>query len=104
MSYTVKLYAWADESADASPAKAEAAIERFKTALNDALGDAAMVLPVYSAYARIVGTYGDDPSEDALSPGEWAIFTQWHAAETAALTAALGSDRYMGDAQFEIGP
>jgi len=104
MSYTVKLYAWADEAADASPARVNAAIERFKTALNNSLGDAALVLPVYAAFTRIVGTYGDDPSEDALSPGEWAIFTQWRAAETAALAAALGSDRYMGDAQFEIRP
>lgn len=102
MSYTVKLYAWADEAADASTARADAAIARFKTALNDALGDAAMVLPVYAAYTRIVGTYGDDPSEDALSPGEWAIFTQWQAAEAAALTAALGPDRHLGEAQFEI--
>lgn len=104
MSYTVKLYAWADEADDASPARVAAAIARFKTALNDALGDAALVLPVYTAFTRIVGTYGDDPSEDVLSPGEWAIFTQWRAAEAAALSAALGPDRYLGDAQFDISP
>ena len=104
MSYTVKLYAWADESADASPALVNAAITRFKTALNNALGDAALVLPVYAAYTRIVGTSGDDPDEDALSPGQWAVFSQWRAAEAAALAAALGPDRYLGDAQFEIRP
>ncbi|MBC7548821.1 MAG: hypothetical protein H7224_09320 [Polaromonas sp.] len=98
MSYTVKLFA----EDDVSPGQQEAAIARFKAALSEALGDSALVLPVYAAYTRIVATYGDDPSEDALSPGELAVFTQWQAAEAAALTAALGPNRYLGDAQFEI--
>jgi hypothetical protein len=44
------------------------------------------------------------PAEDVLSPEELEIFSQWQAAELAAVTAALGPNRYMGDAQFEIRP
>lgn len=102
MSYTVKLYGWADEPSDASTAQVDAAVRRFKSALNAALGDESLVLPVRAAYARIVAVHGDEPSEDVLSPGEWAVFTQWQAAEAAALAAALGPERYLGDAQFEI--
>ena len=101
MSYTVRLFADAAES-EITPGQQQAAIARFKAALDEALGDSAPVLPVYTAYTRIVATYGEDPSEDALSPGELAVFTQWQAAEAAALTAALGPNRYLGDAQFDI--
>ena len=98
MSYRVRLYAFED----ASEHEVRAAEERFRKALEAELGDAALVLPVYAAYARLVATYGDSPAEDALSPEELQIFTQWQAAEAAALTAALGPDRHMGEAQFEI--
>ncbi|MEO5659487.1 MAG: hypothetical protein ABIQ90_06775 [Polaromonas sp.] len=98
MTYSVKLYAFED----ASRAQLQAAEQRFRQALDAALGDESLVAPVYAAYRRIVATYGETPADDALSPGELEIFTQWQAAESAALTAALGPNRYMGDAQFEI--
>lgn len=98
MTYTLKLYAFED----ASPEQLQAAEQRFRQALDESLGDESLVAPVYAAYRRIVATYGEMPAEDALSPGELEIYTQWQAAETAALTAALGPNRYMGDAQFEI--
>jgi hypothetical protein len=98
MSYTLRLFAYED----VSPQELLAAEQRFKTALETELGDASLVAPVYAAYKRIVATYGETPTEDALSPGEQAIFSQWQAAEAAAVTAALGPNRYMGDAQFEI--
>ena len=98
MSYTLKLYAFEEASAQ----QLQAAELRFKTALNTLLGDPDLVLPVYQAYRRIVGTYGDAPAPDTLTDAEQQIFDQWQAAETAALTAALGPDRYMGEAQFEI--
>jgi hypothetical protein len=60
------------------------------------------VLPVYNAYMRLVSIYGEAPGEDVLSPEELEVFSQWQAAELAAVTAALGPNRYMGDAQFEI--
>lgn len=98
MSYTVKLYAFED----ASPAQLQAAEQRFRQALEAALGDESLVAPVHAAYRRIVAIYGETPADDALSPEELEIFSQWQAAESAALTAALGPNRYMGDAQFEI--
>ncbi len=100
MSYTLKLYAYED----ASPAQMQAAVQRFRQALDASLGDESLVAPVYGAYRRIVGIYGENPSEDLLSPGELEIFNAWRAAESAAMTAALGPDRYMGEAQFEIQP
>lgn len=98
MSYTLKLYAFED----ASPAQLQAAEQRFRQALEESLGDESLVAPVYAAYRRMVATYGETPAEDVLSSGELEVFSQWQAAESAALTAALGPNRYMGDAQFEI--
>ena len=100
MSYTLKLYAFED----ASPQQLQAAEQRFRKALDASLGDASLVAPVYAAYCRMVTIHGEHPAQDVLSPEELEIFSQWQAAEAAALTAALGPHRYMGDAQFEIGP
>jgi hypothetical protein len=98
MSYSVRLYAFEDVS-DEEKRQAE---RRFCKALNEALGDASLVLPVYAVYRKLVALHGDTPSADALSPEELELFTQWQAAESAALTAALGPHRYMGDAEFDI--
>lgn len=98
MSYRVRLYAFEDVS-ELEKRQAE---QRFCKALNETLGDASLVLPVYSMYRRLVAVYGESPAEDVLSPEEQEIFTQWQAAETAAVTAALGPHRYMGDAEFDI--
>lgn len=100
MSYRLRLYAYED----ASEGELRAAEQRFRTALEDALGHESLVLPVYTAYMRLVATYGESPAEDVLSADELEIFSQWQAAELAAVTAALGPHRYMGDAQFEIRP
>ena len=98
MSYRVRLYAFEDVG-DQEKRQAE---QRFRKALNQALGDEALVLPVYAMYQRLVSVFGESPGQDVLSPEEQEIFTQWQAAESAALTAALGPHRYMGDAEFEI--
>ncbi|MEO7885528.1 MAG: hypothetical protein ABI893_00090 [Polaromonas sp.] len=100
MSYRLRLYAYED----ASEGELQAAEQRFRAALDDALGHESLVLPVYTAYMRLIGIYGESPAEDVLSPEELEIFSQWQAAELAATTAALGPNRYMGDAQFEIRP
>lgn len=97
MSYTLKLY-----DADASPAQRQAAEQRFREALADSLGDESLVAPVYSAYLRIVATYGDSPTPDVLTDAERTVFDQWLAAEAAALAATFGPHRYMGDAMYEI--
>lgn len=98
MTYTLVLYE-ADGASDAQRHEAE---QRFRTALEDTLGDASLVAPVYTAYLRIVASYGETPDPDALTDAERAIFEQWQAAETAAVAAAFGTHRYMGDAIYEI--
>lgn len=99
MTYTLTLFD-ADGVSDAQRREAE---QRFRDALEDSLGDASLVLPVYAAYLRIVATYGEVPAPDALTDAERAIFEQWQAAETAAVAATFGPHRYMGDAMYEIG-
>jgi hypothetical protein len=98
MSYTLRLYAFED----ASPEQLRAAEQRFRKALDESLGDASLVVPVHAAYAKLVAIYGETSAEDVMSPEEELVFKQWQAAELAAMTAALGPDRYMGEAQFEI--
>jgi hypothetical protein len=97
MSYSLVLY-----EADVSDGERREAELRFRRALEETLGDAGLVAPVYTAYLRIVGTYGDTPDPDSLTDAERAIFDQWQAAETAAVAAAFGPNRYMGDAMYEI--
>ena len=52
---------------------------------------------------KILATHGDTPAPDVITQAEREVFDQWQAAESAAVTAAFGPHRYMGDAQFEIG-
>lgn len=98
MSYRVRLFAF-EEASEGQKKQAE---QRFCKALNDALGDESLVGPVYAVYQKIAAVHGDTPNPEALSPEELEIVTQWQQAESAALTAALGPNRYMGDAEFEI--
>ena len=98
MSYSLTLY----DADGASESQHREAQQRFRDALEQALGDESLVAPVYAAYLRIVGTYGETPDPESLSDAERAIFEQWQAAETAAEAAALGAHRYMGDAMYEI--
>src|SRR5674476_245677 len=97
MTYSLILY-----EPDVSDAQRREAEQRFRRALEETLGDAVLVAPVYKAYLRIVGTYGDTPDPDSLTDAERAIFDQWQAAETAGVAAAFGPNRYMGDARYEI--
>lgn len=99
MTYSLTLYAFED----ATDQERQDAEKRFRKALDETLGDASLVAPVYAAYLKLVAIYGDAPAQDVLSPEELEIFNQWQAAESAALTAAFGPNRYMGEAQFEIG-
>ena len=87
---------------DATDKQRQQAEQRFRQALDNTLGDASLVAPVHAAYRRIVAVYGESPAPDTLSDAEQQIFDQWQAAELAALTAALGPYRHMGEAQFEI--
>jgi hypothetical protein len=100
MTYTLKIF----DSDDASPEQHRMAEARFRQALEESLGDASLVLPMRAAYRRIVATYGESPDPDSLTDAERAVFDQWQAAELAAVAAAFGPNRYMGDAMYEIGP
>ena len=98
MSYTLTLF----DADGASDAQRRAAEQRFREVLEASLGDASLVAPVYSAYLRIVATYGEAPPPDVLTDAEREIVEQWQAAETAAVVAVFGPHRYMGDAMYEI--
>jgi hypothetical protein len=98
MSYTLRLRGFDD----ASKEECRAAEQRYRTALEATLGDAALVAPVYGAYLKIVAAYGDAPDPEALTDAELEIFHHWQAAESAAITAAFGPHRYLEDAWFEI--
>ncbi len=97
MSYQITLY-----EADVSPEQLRAAEQRFRDALEEVLGCAEMVMPVYQAYQRLIGAYGESPDIDNLTEAERMILDQWQAAELAAITAAFGPNRYMGDAMYEL--
>ena len=99
MTYSLRIFE-ADGVTDAQRREAE---QRFRRVLEETLGDASLVAPVYAAYMRIVGIYGESPDPESLTDAERAIFDQWQAAESAAVTATFGTHRYMGDAMYEIG-
>jgi hypothetical protein len=98
LSYSLRIF----DSDDATPEQRRQAEQRFRKALEQALGDESLVLPVYTAYRRIVAAQGEQPDLEALTDAERVVFEQWHAAESVALAAAFGTHRYMGDAMYEI--
>jgi hypothetical protein len=98
VSYSLRIF----DSDDATPQQRREAEQRFRKALAQSLGDDNLVLPLHRAYRRIVGAYGESPDLEALTDAERLVFEQWHAAECAALAAAFGTHRYMGDAMYEI--
>ena len=98
MSYTLTL-ACAEEIAETDRRAAE---QRYRRALDEALGDAALVLPTYRAWLGIVARHGDSPDLSALTDAERDLAERWQAAETAAVTAAFGPNRYLDEARFEI--
>ncbi len=98
MDYVVKLY----DAEGVSEAQQRAAQQRFKQVLDETLGDAALVLPVYQAYQRIAAACGEPPNLEALTDAERQIAEQWQAAESAAIAAVYGPLRGMGDGCYEL--
>jgi hypothetical protein len=98
MTYSLRIFV----PDDTSPAQREAAERRFRDALESALGDAALVAPVYAAYQRIAALHGESPAPDALTDGERLVFDQWQAAEAVAMEAVFGPHRHMGEGLVEI--
>ena len=99
MSYTLKIFT-AEEVSDS---ERQLALQRFRAALDDTLGDAALVLPVYRAWLKLFQTYGEHPRPWPITPAEQLLADQWEAAELAATQAAFGVNRYLGDTDFELG-
>ncbi len=87
---------------DASQAQQMDAVRRFKQALEDALGDPALLRPVYGAYVQLRAIYGETPDLERLTDAEQLIYEQWQGAESAAVVAALGPHRYLEEPRFEI--
>ena len=98
MTYLLKIFS-ADE---VSLAERESALLRFRAVLDEMLGDAALVLPIYTAYRRLFLLYADHPRPWPVSAAEQLLADEWEAAELAATQAAFGVNRYLGDADFEI--
>jgi hypothetical protein len=100
MTYLLKIFS-ADDVTDAERA---VAVERFRSALEETLGDGSLVLPCYHAYQKLFQQYADHPRPWPITPAEQLLAEQWEAAELAATHAAFGVNRYLGDADFEIQP
>ena len=98
MTYHLKIFT-ADDVSDAERA---AAVQRFRFALDSALGDAALVLPIYSVYSRLLLAHGNAERPWPVSTDEQLLIDQWEQAELAATQAAFGVNRYLGDADFEL--
>lgn len=98
MNYTLKLFV----SDDTPPAQRQAAERLFREALENALGDAALVAPVYAAYQRIAALYGESPDMEVLTVDERTLFEHWQLAEAAALAAVWGPYRSLDEGTYEI--
>jgi hypothetical protein len=98
MPYMLKIFT-ADDVTDA---QREQAVDRFRAALDGALGDERLVLPCYQAYLKLFHQYSEHPRPWPISADEQILAEQWEAAELAATQAAFGVHRYLGDADFEI--
>ena len=99
MTYSLKIFT-AD---DVTSLERELAIKRFRAALDEAVGSAAMVLPIYRVYTRLLLAHGDAERPWPISSDEQTVVDQWETAELAATVAAFGVNRYLGDADFELG-
>ncbi len=98
MTYTLRIF----HTDDVSDAERTAAAQRFREALEASLGDAQLVVPVYRAWLRLLAAHGEQERPWDLSPAEQLLADQWEAAEQAAIRAGFGTERYMGDAHYEI--
>lgn len=100
MAYTLRIFT----AEDVPESERQLATQRFRAALDETLGDAALVLPVYHAWRKLFQVYGEHPRPWPITPAEQLLADQWEAAELAATQAAFGVNRYLGDADFELGP
>lgn len=100
MSYRLRLFV----SDDTTPAQRQAAERAFRQALEAALGDPALVLPVHAAWQHLAAQHGEAPDMEALTVEERMVFETWQLAEAAALTAVFGPHRHLDEGGYEILP
>ena len=98
MSYSLKIFT----PDDVSLTERDGAIQRFRSALENELGSADMVWPVYCVYSRLALAHGEAERPWPISSDEQLLVEQWEAAELAAKDAAFGVNRYLGDADYEL--
>jgi hypothetical protein len=100
MTYRLRLFV----TDNTTPAQRQAAERLFRQALEAALGDPALVLPVYTAYQRLAAQHGEAPDMEALNVEERMVFETWQLAEAAALAAVFGPHRHLDEGGYEITP
>ena len=98
MTYLLKIFT----AEDVSDTQRESAANRFRFALEQSLGHESLVWPCYGAYMKLFQLHGDHIRPWPVSDAEQVLIEQWEAAELAATQAAFGSERYLGDADYEI--
>lgn len=98
MTYSLKLYV----PDDTPPGQRQAAERLFREALEAALGDAALVAPVYGAYLRMLAQHGEAPDPESLTVEERTVLEHWQMAETAALEAVFGPHRHLDEGGYDI--
>ncbi len=98
MTYTLKLHV----PDDTPPGQRQLAERLFREALERTLGDAVLVVPVYSAYLNILGQHGEAPDPEALTLDERTVLEHWQQAESAALEAVFGPHRHLDEGGYEI--
>ncbi len=98
MTYTLKLYV----PDDTPPGQRQAAERLFRQTLETALGDAALVAPVYAAWLAIVAEHGETPDPEVLSVDQRMVQESWQQAERAALEAVFGPHRHLDEGGYEI--
>jgi len=100
MTYTLKLHV----PDGASPVERAAAERRFRQALDAALGDPALVVPVYRTVQAIWAQHGESPDPEALTLDERTVLEHWQLAEAAALESVWGPHRHLDEGGYEIVP
>ncbi len=100
MSYSLTLHT----PDGGSPHARQQAERRFCQVLEEALGDAALVAPVYAAVQRIRAQHGPEPDTEALTTDERTVLEMWQHAETLALEAVFGPHRHLDEGGYEIRP
>jgi len=98
MSYTLTLHTPDGDSQQAR----QLAERRFCRTLEEALGDAALVVPVYAAVQRIRAQHGPEPDLEALTSDERTVLELWQQAEAAAMESVFGPHRHLDEGGYEI--